>query len=98
MAGEDHPGVQIRLGEQAKGGALSLRYSEHARLQMRRRRVSETEVEEAWREARIETPGRSPNEVNLWGYTSSPRRRLRITVRSHERDYVITVVAPEEGP
>jgi hypothetical protein len=64
---------------------------------MRRRGISETEVEEAWQDAGIETPGRSPNETNLWGYTSG-RRRLRITVRSRERNFVITVVAPEEGP
>lgn len=62
---------------------------------MRQRGISPEEAEEAWADAGIETPGRTGNEVNVWGYTRG-RRRLRITVRARERDYVISVVAPEE--
>jgi hypothetical protein len=62
---------------------------------MRERQISTGEVEAAWTDARVETPGRTPNEINRWGRTEAGRR-LRITVRANDLKFVISVVAPEE--
>ena len=72
-----------------------LRFSRHAAERMAQRSISANEVEEALAASRIETPGRTARELNLWGETSTGRR-LRITVRSDDRLFVITAVAPDE--
>lgn len=74
---------------------VALRYSRHARERMKERRISHGEVAEASADARVETPGRTPNEINRWGRTKDGRR-LRITVRASDKEFVISVVAPEE--
>jgi hypothetical protein len=71
-------------------------FTNHAKEMMEIRRISEAEVEKALENSREETPGRTPLEVNRWGYTDGGRR-LRITVRAKRPpEVVITVVAPEE--
>jgi hypothetical protein len=70
-------------------------FTKHAQEQMRRRRISRQEVEEAHRNHRTETPGWTEKETNLWGETDRGRR-LRITVRTAEPNVIITVVAPDE--
>lgn len=67
----------------------------HAKDMMKLRRISRKEVEEAFIDAQVETPGRTSREVNRWGYTQDGRR-LRITVRARSARVVISVVAPEE--
>jgi hypothetical protein len=62
---------------------------------MHQRMIVTEEVEEAHRNARVQTPGQTANEVNLWGLTTQGRRP-RITVRAGDREFVISVVAPDE--
>jgi hypothetical protein len=69
-----------------------LRFSRHARVRMQERRISRLEVMEAMMSGVAETPGQTARETNLWGSTRSGRR-LRITVRSDDTQFVITVVA-----
>lgn len=71
-------------------------FSDHARLRMLERGISEEEVEEAQRNVYAVTPANRPDRVNLWRRTEAGRRLRMTTYRDNPR-FIITVVAPVGG-
>ncbi len=63
---------------------------------MVKRRITEAEVVQAMGNANIETPGASQDRMNLWGETTTGRR-IRVTTYRNYPEFIISVVAPEEG-
>jgi hypothetical protein len=74
---------------------LTLIYSGHAKDVMLKRRITEAEVEQVMESAGIQTPGNTPDRMNLWGSTSAGRK-LRITTYRNYPEFIISAVAPEE--
>lgn len=72
-----------------------LRFSDHARRRMADRQIDEIEVEQAMSNPFNETSGKTSDRVNIWGATDAGRR-LRITTYRTAREFIITVVAPDE--
>ena len=64
---------------------------------MRERGITEHEVLQALNEVTAEVRAGTPDRVNVWGRTRAGRI-LRITTYRIDRSYIITVVAPWEGP
>ena len=73
---------------------MDVRYSDHARLQMEKRAISEVDVETALRH-RIGAPG--PGQLGtmwLWGLAVGGRT-LKVCVRTSDQDFVITAAWPD---
>lgn len=68
---------------------MGLTYSDHARDQMRRRGVTEQQVEQALNRPAGNRPG-EPGTIWINGIVAGGRR-LSVCVRVHDRRYVVTV-------